>query len=99
MGSPEFCYRSILKDFILCNNKLTKQYKNLEENILPNKTIEELEQMALGYYYKNKDYSIFLMGACVQGFIEKWDESNDMLNACAGAIGDIQDLFGIKDDE
>lgn len=99
MGSPEYCYKSILKDFILCNNKFTKQYKNLEENILPSKTIEELEGMALKYYKKNKDYSIFLMGACVEGFIYEWDECNDMLNACAGAIGDIQDLFNIDEDK
>lgn len=99
MGSPEFCYRSILKNFILCNNKPIKQYKNLEENILSNKTTKELEKIALDYYKGNKDCSIFLMGACVQAFIDEWDECNDMFNACAGAIGDIQDLFNIKDDE
>lgn len=99
MGSPEFCYRSILKDFILYNSDSQKQYKFLEEDILSDKTTKELEEIALKYYKENKDYSLFLMGTCTQAFICKWNECNDIINACAGAISDIQDLFHINEEK
>lgn len=99
MGCPEYCYQSILKNFILCNNRFTKQYKKLEEDILPNKNTEELEKIALEYYNKNKNYSIFIMGACCNAFLDEWHENIDMINAAAGAISDIQDLFYIDEKE
>lgn len=98
MGSPIYCYKEILKDFILCNHKLKKDYDEIKKNLC-NQTVEELENMSLKYYNTNKDYAIFMMGVCTSHFLDEWQENNDMVNACAGAIGYIYDLFNIKDEE
>lgn len=98
MGSPSRCYKEILQEFVLSNHRLKKDYNAVEIDI-NNKSIEELEKTCLDYYNKNKDYAVFMMGACVQYFLDKYDECNDIVNASAGAISQIFDLFNIKDDE
>lgn len=99
MGSPDYCYKSILTEFILLNTRMKPLYKELNPDTLANKTIDQLEEISLRFYNKNKLYSIYLMGCSVGGFIAEWQKCNDMLNACCSAMGQIEELLDISDDD
>lgn len=99
MGSPNYCYESILTEFILLNTRTKPPYEELNPDTLADKTVEELEETALEFYNKNKLYSIYLMGVSVGEFTTDWQENNDMLNACCGAMCWVEELLGISDND
>lgn len=97
MGSPSYCYKAILEDFIYRYNNFNENNKEINNTIL-NKNVKELENIVLTCYNQNKNYSIFLMGICVDSFINKWYNCGDMINACLSAISEIENLFEINEE-
>ena len=98
MGSPEYCYKQYLREYIRINSRLIKRLEErFNDEALENMSLEELEEAAKLFNKSHKMYAAFTAGVAVAHCDETWDHIVDIMNASAGAIGDIMDLIGIYD--
>lgn len=97
MGSPSYCYRQYLKEYVRLNIVWSKYEKVYNEEYLNSLNEEELESLVRQFNKSHKSYSHFLAGVAVAHCQEDWKDSNDMLNASAGAIGEFMELVGVYD--
>lgn len=97
MGNPTYCYKEFLREYVRINTKLTKYNKIYTDEYLEKLTEEELEELVKRFNRSHKSYAAFAAGVAVAHCTEKWNYSNDTLNASAGAIGEFMELLGIYD--
>ena len=95
MGSPSYCYREFMREYIRVNVTMSKLSKVYTEEYVNSLSEEELEKEVRKFNRTYKAYGAFLGGVAVAHCIEEWNNSCDMLNASAGAIGGFQELLGI----
>lgn len=99
MGSPEYCYKKIMIEYILINVKITKYESIYTEEYLKTLSTEELEDLVKHFNRTYKAYGAYVGGIAVATSCNKLDTCNDMYNASAGAVSDFMNLLGIYDPE
>ena len=98
MGSPEFCYKEMMKNYILLSVGTSKSLrKRFNDDTLKDKSIDELESIIKQFNRNHSSYSHFIAGMATNQFLSEWSESNDMINASFGALGDLMELVGVYD--
>ena len=95
MGSPSYCYKQYLKQYVKLNVVWSKYEKVYTDEYLNSLNEEELESLVRQFNKSHKSYSHFLAGVAVAHCQDEWKDCNDMLNASGGAIGEFMELFGI----
>lgn len=95
MGSPSFCYREIIKNYIQRNVFMTERQKDFSDEVLNKMTEKELEDTAKKFNRSHRSYAHYVAGLAVSQFVEDWHKNCDIMNACGGAIAEFFDLVGI----
>ncbi len=99
MGSPSYCYKEFMREYVRVNTRMSKYEKVYTDEYLGSLGEEELEDLVRRFNKSHKSYSHFTAGIAVAHCTEEWHNSCDMLNASAGAIGDFMELLGIYDSD
>lgn len=97
MGSPSYCYKEFMKEYVRINVCLTKYEKVYTNDYLKTLSESELEDLVKCFNKSHKAYAAFVAGVTVAHCSEKWNSCTDLLNASAGAISMFYDLLGIYD--
>ena len=97
MGSPSYCYRKFMEEYVRINVRLSKYEKIYTEDYLKTLSEKELEDLVKRFNKTYKGYGAFTAGVAVAHCTEEWHNSCDMLNASAGAIGEFMELVGVYD--
>lgn len=98
MGNPEFCYKEMMKNYIMFSVGFSKSLnERFSPDTLKNKSIEELESIIKQFNRSHSSYSHFVAGMAVNQFIADWNENTDMLNAAGGGISEMMELVGVYD--
>lgn len=95
MGSPSFCYKEIMKNYIQRSVFMTECQKDFPDEILDQMTEKELEDSVKKFNRLHRSYAHYLAGLAVSQFVEDWHENCDTMNACGEAIAEFFDLMGI----
>ena len=95
MGSPSYCYKQYMREYVRLNMVWSKYEKVYTDEYLNSLNEEELESLVRQFNKSHKSYSHFLAGVAVAHCQLEWQNCNDMLNASGGAIGEFMELFGI----
>ena len=99
MGSPSYCYRKYLEQYVKLNIVFTKYDKIYTDEYLKSLSEEELEGLVKQFNKSHKSYSHFLAGVAVAHCNKEWKDCCDMLNASGCAIGEFMELMGIYEPE
>ena len=97
MGSPSYCYKKFMEEYIRINVHLTKYEKKYTEEYLKGLTEEELEDLVKCFNKNYKSYAAFTAGIAIAHCTREWEHLGDILNASAGAIGEFMELIGVYD--
>ena len=97
MGSPSYCYREFMKEYIKINVWFTKYEKVYTDEYLKTLSEDELEDLVKCFNKSHKAYAAFVGGIAVAHCTERWNSLNDLLNASAGGVSMFYDLLGIYD--
>lgn len=99
MGSPSYCYKAFLREYVKVNIGFSKYEKIYTDEYLKGLNEEELEDLVRRFNKSHKSYSHFTAGVAVAHCLNEWGNNGDTLNASACAISEFMELLGIYDSD
>lgn len=97
MGSPSYCYRQFMKEYIHISVAYEKIAKTYTDEYLSKLREDQLEDLVRRFNNGHKMYGAFVGGMAVSNCLEVWKNNRDIINASFGAISDFLELLGVDE--